>query len=109
MVKRYNPEIHTVYASKSYEETEYLAHMKINDSGKFVSYEAYRQLEKAFNQMKYGHTCEMLSRKLNISCEQLIKTVIDSRTATGHFPEYIEFNKSTVIRKDKFLKVLKKQ
>lgn len=59
--------------------------------------------------MKYGNTCTMLSKKLGMTCEQLIKKVMDSRTATGHFPEYIEFNKSTVIRKDKFLKILTKQ
>jgi hypothetical protein len=77
MVKRYTPDAKAQAWHYGSEPDEAVPEMVKDPNGRYVTYEAYRLLEKKYEKLFYGEECYRVAKKTGLSCQQVQDMVND--------------------------------
>ena len=112
MVKRYTPDAKIQTYQYDNESDEAVAKMIKDPEGDYVSYEAYRLLEKKYEKLFYGEECYRVAKKTGLSCQQVQDMVSDfcndHMEHFGYFPAEMDFGDidGVVINTNSMMKIL---
>lgn len=116
MVKRYNPTAKIQSSMAPYEEEAVVVIEQCPD-GEFVKHEAYRSLEAKYNKLVYGKTCYNISKRTNLSCQEVQKRVVnfyqnyqeyqDNNKQFEHCPMEMEISDGFFIESNAIMKIVK--